>query len=144
LVVGLGLEQLLYAGGGSASFAAGLAVITQKPILIRVGSGPLQGKAADATGYPLRTLMSCNRTPHLARPSILCRARRVPVPPGTHGEPRTLTVRISLTVHQRTSCSAAPLQGGTRNHLARCQRHRHSTKIRPSTGRQALDRREKS
>jgi hypothetical protein len=51
----------------------------------------------------LRTLMSWDRTSYLARPSILSRAPRVPVPPGTHGEPRTLTVRISLTVHRNTS-----------------------------------------
>jgi hypothetical protein len=51
----------------------------------------------------LRTLMSCGRTPRLVRPAILSRAPRVPVLPGTHGEPRTLTVRISLTVHRRTS-----------------------------------------
>lgn len=34
---------------------------------------------------------------------ILPRAPRVPVPTGTHGEPRTPTVRLSLTVRQNAS-----------------------------------------
>jgi hypothetical protein len=40
---------------------------------------------------------------HPVRPVILVRAPRVPVHRGTHGEPRTTTVRISLTTHQNTS-----------------------------------------
>ena len=57
-----------------------------------------------AGGIPTHT-PSCPAPgrPHLARPVILPRAPRVPVPSGTHGEPRTLTVRISLTVYQSPS-----------------------------------------
>jgi len=51
----------------------------------------------------LRTLISCDRTPHLARSAILSRAPRVPVARGIHGEPRITTVRISLTVHEKAS-----------------------------------------
>jgi hypothetical protein len=47
--------------------------------------------------------MSCGRTPHPVRPVILVCAPRVPVETGTHGEPRITTVRISLTVYEKTS-----------------------------------------
>jgi hypothetical protein len=58
------------------------------------------GTASSGPNVPTYAL-SCPATgrPHLARPVILPRAPHVPAPSGTHGEPRTLTVRISLTVH---------------------------------------------
>jgi hypothetical protein len=67
------------------------------------GPWPALMRIADATGYPLTH-------PHVLRQDatpvhsvILVRARRVPVPSETHGEPRTTTVRISLIVHEEAS-----------------------------------------
>jgi hypothetical protein len=45
------------------------------------------------------------RAPRLIRLVISARAPRVPVPTGTHGEPRTTTVRISLTAHEKVPYS---------------------------------------
>jgi hypothetical protein len=58
---------------------------------------------ADATGYPLTHpyVLGQDTTPSTS--GDLFRAPRVPVATGTHGEPRTTTVRISLTAHQNTS-----------------------------------------
>jgi hypothetical protein len=83
-------------GQGSMSFSRRCSTWT--PVLARSEARPPTRRDTR-----LRTLLSCDRMPHLVRPSILCRAPRVPVPSGTHGEPRTLTARISLTVHPSTS-----------------------------------------
>ena len=106
---------MLFPSSQSHTDASGSPRLRDGPRLVpKVVSHQLRGypatsAAKDSKARPptrrdtrLRTLMSCDRTPHLARPAILSRAPRVPVPTGTHGEPRTLTVRVSLTVHQST------------------------------------------
>jgi hypothetical protein len=60
---------------------------------------------------------------------------------GIHGDPRTPTVRISLTVHQRTSLLTD--RYGPLLCKAALWNSRYRSKIRPSPGRQALGRREK-
>jgi hypothetical protein len=62
--------------------------------------GPLHDKLADTTGYLLSPSCSAAQPVH---PVILVRAPRVPVPPGTHGDPQAMTDRNSLTVHGNIS-----------------------------------------
>jgi hypothetical protein len=52
-------------------------------------SGPLRGKLADATGYPLPARPVLRQSIHPAPPVILVRAPCVPVPTGTHGNHRS-------------------------------------------------------
>jgi hypothetical protein len=61
------------------------------------------GKAVDATGYPLThtRVLRQDATPRTSGDLVSCPSRAVPL--GAHGEPRTITVRISLTVHEKTS-----------------------------------------
>ncbi len=56
-------------------------------------SGPLRGKLADATGYPLPARPVLRQSVHPASPAILVRAPCVPVPTGTHGEPPVMTAQ---------------------------------------------------
>jgi hypothetical protein len=70
----------------------------KRPIAFR-GHDPCRS-ADEISALPL---MSCGGPTHPVRQAILVRAPRVPVATGTHGEPRTTTVRISLTVHDETS-----------------------------------------
>jgi hypothetical protein len=85
---------------------AGVHVVQPRVLHMDPAPGPLQCTSPTRRDTHLRIRMSRDWTPHLARPATLLRAPRVPVPPGTHREPRTLTVRISLTVHQNTSLLA--------------------------------------
>jgi hypothetical protein len=64
---------------------------------------PALMRIADATGYPLTHPHVLRQDATPVRPVILVRAPRVPVPSGTHGEPRTTTVRNSLIVHEKAS-----------------------------------------